>query len=94
MYAEQHVNAFEMVVELGLAVEIKLDYRKAIYNPKANTADVTTEEIENGIRRVMEDNEVRTKVKEMSSKSRLALTEGGSSYASIGCLIQDFIKDN
>ncbi|KAM0069461.1 putative flavonol 3-O-glucosyltransferase [Helianthus debilis subsp. tardiflorus] len=37
MYAEQHINAFEMVVELGLAVEIDLDYQKDLYNTKANT---------------------------------------------------------
>ena len=28
MYAEQQMNAFEMVRELGLAVEIKIDYAK------------------------------------------------------------------
>ncbi|KAI7747250.1 hypothetical protein M8C21_018565 [Ambrosia artemisiifolia] len=93
MYAEQQVNAFEMVVELGLAVEIKLDYVKDLHNPKANTIIVTAEEIERGIRRVMEDNEVRRKVKEMSEKSRSAVKEGGSSYASVGRLIQDILKE-
>ncbi|KAJ0478562.1 putative flavonol 3-O-glucosyltransferase [Helianthus annuus] len=94
MYAEQHMNAFEMVVELGLAVEIELDYMKDLYNTKANTIIVTAEQIESGIRRLMEDNEIRRKVKEMSAKSRSAVVEGGSSYASIGCLIQDFVRDN
>ncbi|KAI3829070.1 hypothetical protein L1987_03184 [Smallanthus sonchifolius] len=94
VYAEQQMNAFGMVVELGLAVEIRLDYRKDAFAPKANTVTVVTaEEIESGIRRVMEDNKVRTKVKEMSVKSRFAVAEGGSSYASVGCLIQDFIKN-
>ncbi|KAJ0860410.1 putative flavonol 3-O-glucosyltransferase [Helianthus annuus] len=94
MYAEQQMNAFKMVMELGLAVEIKLDYVKSLSNPKANIVIVTAEEIESGIRRVMEDNEVRRKVKEMSAKSRSSVVEGGSSYASIGSLIQDFLSDN
>ncbi|KAI3703302.1 hypothetical protein L1987_73264 [Smallanthus sonchifolius] len=94
VYAEQQMNAFGMVVELGLAVKIRLDYRKDVFAPKANMATVVTaKEIESGIRRVMEDNEVRTKVKEMSVKSRSAVARGGSSYASVGCLIQDFIKN-
>ncbi|KAJ0499451.1 putative flavonol 3-O-glucosyltransferase [Helianthus annuus] len=93
MYAEQHMNAFEMVVELGLAVEIKLDYMKNVSNPRADTIIVTAKEIERGIRRVMEDNEVKTKVKAMSLKSRSVVAEGGSSYASVGSLIQDFIRD-
>ncbi|XP_024995727.1 anthocyanidin 3-O-glucosyltransferase 2-like [Cynara cardunculus var. scolymus] len=90
MYAEQQMNAFEMVVEMGLAVEIKLDYKKDMFNTKSNTVVVTAEEIEGGIRRLMEDKTMRTKVKEISKKSRAAVAEGGSSYAAIGCLIQDF----
>ncbi|KAJ0717090.1 putative flavonol 3-O-glucosyltransferase [Helianthus annuus] len=97
MYAEQQMNAFEMVVDLGLAVEIKLDYEKDVFNPfnpKANKIiNVTARDIESGIRRVMEDNEVRAKVKEMSAKSRAAVVEGGSSYAFFSRLIQDFIRD-
>lgn len=91
MYAEQQMNAFEMVVELGLAVEIKMDYKKDMFSTEGKTVVVTAEEIEGGIRRLMEDKEMRTKVKEMSEKSRAAVIDGGSSYASIGCLIQDFI---
>ncbi|KAJ0478561.1 putative flavonol 3-O-glucosyltransferase [Helianthus annuus] len=94
MYAEQQMNAFKMVKELGLAVEIKLDYVKSLSNPKANIVIVTAEEIESGIRRLMEDNKVRRKVKVMSAKSRSVVVEGGSSYASIGSLIQDFFSDN
>nr|UXB92738.1 glycosyltransferase [Helleborus thibetanus] len=92
IYAEQQINAFEMVVELGLAVEIKMDYKKDVFNPDS-TVIVTSEEIERGIRRVMEDNQVRTKVKEISEKSREAVAEGGSFYAYIGCFIQDFISN-
>ncbi|KAF2319836.1 hypothetical protein GH714_019529 [Hevea brasiliensis] len=75
IYAEQQFNAFEMVIELGLAVEIKMDYSKE------SGMIVNCDEIERGIRCLMEnDSEKRKKVKEMSEKSRMALIEGGSSY--------------
>nr|KAJ0219081.1 hypothetical protein LSAT_V11C300149590 [Lactuca sativa] len=78
IYGEQQMNAFEMVVELGLAVEIKLDYKNNVFNPGGDVAIVKAKEVESGIRRViMEDNELREKVKEMSKMSRAAVTEGG-----------------
>ncbi|KAL5773064.1 hypothetical protein ACOSP7_012683 [Xanthoceras sorbifolium] len=50
-----------MVRELGLAVEIKMDYRKDLG-------------IERGISYLMEsDNQIRKRVKEISQKSRKAL---------------------
>ena len=94
MYAEQQLNAFQMVVDLGLAVEIKMDYRKGThFNPEAKIVIVTADEIEDGIRRLMADDTIRTRVKEMSEKSREAVAEGGSSYASVGRLLQDFIRN-
>ncbi|KAE8729934.1 Anthocyanidin 3-O-glucosyltransferase 6 [Hibiscus syriacus] len=42
LYAEQLLNAFELVTELGLAVEIKMDYRK-------DDEIVRAEKIEKGI---------------------------------------------
>nr|XP_043629138.1 anthocyanidin 3-O-glucosyltransferase 2-like [Erigeron canadensis] len=93
MYAEQQMNAFEMVVELGLAVEIKLDYKKDVFNPNREVTIVTAEEIQNGIQRLMEDSKIRANVKEISKMSRETVTQGGSSYASIGCLIQDFMSN-
>ncbi|KAL8263596.1 hypothetical protein R6Q59_021726 [Mikania micrantha] len=95
MYAEQQINAFEMVVELGLAIEIKLDYKRdLLINPlMAETDTVTADNIEQGIRQVMEDALMRMKVKRMSEMSRSTVVEGGSSYASFGSLIQDFIRN-
>ncbi|XP_059653400.1 anthocyanidin 3-O-glucosyltransferase 2-like [Cornus florida] len=92
LYAEQQLNAFEMVRELGLAVEIKMDFRK---DPSRdiNQEPLTAEEIETGIRKVMtNDQEIRKKVNEMKEKSREAMMEGGSSYISLGRLIEDVIK--
>ncbi|KAF8041864.1 hypothetical protein BT93_A0455 [Corymbia citriodora subsp. variegata] len=89
-YAEQQFNAFELVVELGLAAEIKMDYRKDV--SKRSDVLVTADEIERGIRRLMEGEEARErrkKVKEVSEKSKKALMEGGSSYLSLARFIED-----
>ncbi|KAM0030488.1 putative flavonol 3-O-glucosyltransferase [Helianthus debilis subsp. tardiflorus] len=93
MYAEQQLNAFEMVVELGLAIDLKMDYKIDMFNPAANIVIVTAEEIENGITRLMEDNSVRAKVKEISKRSRVAVAEGGSSYASVDYLVQEIMSN-
>ncbi|CAL9013336.1 unnamed protein product [Prunus brigantina] len=78
LYAEQQLNAFGLVKELGLGVEIKMDY-------KQDSEVVSAEEIERGIKQVMEkDSDIRARVKEISEKSKKALTEGGSSYSSLG----------
>ncbi|XP_030456197.2 anthocyanidin 3-O-glucosyltransferase 2-like [Syzygium oleosum] len=89
-YAEQQFNAFQLVVELGLAAEIKMDYRRDL--SKGSDLVVTADEIEGGIRKLMEGEEAgerRKKVKEVSEKSRKALTEGGSSSLSLARFIED-----
>ncbi|KAL8238573.1 hypothetical protein R6Q59_015140 [Mikania micrantha] len=70
IYAKQRMNNFKMVMELGLVVG------RMCFVPQDNTVTVTAEEIESGIRRVMENNEVGIKVKEMSKKSNLSVVEG------------------
>ncbi|XVF46713.1 hypothetical protein PTKIN_Ptkin03bG0050100 [Pterospermum kingtungense] len=89
MYAEQQLNAFKMVKELGLADEMRLDYRRG-------TSDVVmADEIEKTVGLVMDGgSEVRKKVKEMSEMARKAVEEGGSSFNSIGRLIEDMIGNN
>ncbi|KAG2715930.1 hypothetical protein I3760_03G101900 [Carya illinoinensis] len=73
LYAEQQTNAFQMVRDLGLAVELKIDYSLG------SSVLVMAEEIEKAVRCLMEaDGEVRKRVKEMSKKSREAVIEGGS----------------
>ncbi|XP_042970898.1 anthocyanidin 3-O-glucosyltransferase 2-like isoform X2 [Carya illinoinensis] len=89
LYAEQQTNAFQMVRDLGLAVELKMDYRLG------SGMLVMAEEIEKAVRCLMEsDSEVRKRVKEMSEKSREAVIEGGSSYASLGRLIEAIMANN
>ncbi|KAA8526173.1 hypothetical protein F0562_008088 [Nyssa sinensis] len=91
LYAEQQMNAFELVRELGLAVELKLDYRRDFFRSSDEVGLLRAEEIESGIRQVMMDGEIRKKVKEMKEKSRVAMMEGGSSYISLGRMIGDLI---
>ncbi|GKF66560.1 UDP-glycosyltransferase 71E1, partial [Tanacetum coccineum] len=89
LYAEQQINAFKLVVELGIAAEIKMDYKSNI-GPGGgiNEMLVKADEIESGILRLMNDSDMRRNVKQMKDKSRLTVTEGGSSYASIKRFIE------
>nr|WIW42837.1 UDP-glycosyltransferase [Nicotiana tabacum] len=96
LYAEQQMNAFLLVKELGIAKEISMDY-VIDFEGKNNKVDiVSAEEIEGGLQRLMvksEENEVRKKIKEMKEKSRVAMEDGGSSYTSLGLLINDVITN-
>ncbi|GJX38413.1 anthocyanidin 3-O-glucosyltransferase 2-like protein [Tanacetum coccineum] len=88
IYAEQQLDAFQLVKELGLAVAISLDYSQL----KKDQSLVSAADIEKGIREVMDTNsEVRSKVMEMKAKSRMALEEGGSSSACLRRLVDDLI---
>ncbi|KAF6174663.1 hypothetical protein GIB67_006315 [Kingdonia uniflora] len=83
LYAEQNLNAFELVKELELAEELRLHY--------TNGVDlVTSEEVESGVKRVMEkDSVVRRKVTAMKEISQTTKSEGGSSFESLGRFIHD-----
>nr|AEM43004.1 UDP-glucosyltransferase [Siraitia grosvenorii] len=90
LYAEQQFTAFEMVVELGLAVDITLDYQKHPHGERSRV--VSAEEIQSGIRKLMEEGgEMRKKVKAKSEESRKSLMEGGSSFISLGRFIDDVL---
>lgn len=83
LYAEQKLNAFQMVRDLGLGVELRTDY-------KHNGGDfVTADEIVKAVRLVMEgEGDIRKRVEEMSELRRKAVDDGGSSSASFGSLIE------
>ncbi|MBA0844429.1 hypothetical protein Goarm_001527, partial [Gossypium armourianum] len=85
MYAEQQLNAFKMVKELGLAIELRLDYEEL------NVSNVVTaNEIKNAVKQVMDDSsEVRKKTKEMAEIARKAIVNGGSPFLSIQRFIED-----
>ncbi|XP_060670647.1 anthocyanidin 3-O-glucosyltransferase 2-like [Ziziphus jujuba] len=91
LYAEQQFNAFEIVKEMKLGVEIKLDYRTAGFYSGANdeVVIVNAQEIETGIRKLMEnESDVRKRVKQVSEKSKQALMDGGPSYSSLKSFIE------
>ncbi|KAL4378958.1 hypothetical protein GQ457_02G005650 [Hibiscus cannabinus] len=90
LYAEQQLNALTLVRELGLAVEIKIDYKI----DDGEVEIVKAEKIEKGIRLLMEhDNGVRRRMKEMSDKCRKTLMDGGSSRSML-CRFIDDVIDN
>ena len=90
LYAEQQVNAFLMLKELWLAVEIKMDFKKNFLEP--STEIVAADVIEKAIKHLMDpETEIRKKVKEMKEKSRLTLNEGRSSSASVERFLDDVI---
>ncbi|GAV73564.1 UDPGT domain-containing protein [Cephalotus follicularis] len=85
IYGEQQLNAFMMVKEFGLALKFRLDYRR-------DGQLVTGDDIERAVRCLMDgDEELRKKVRDMSEMGRKALVDGGSSFNSIGQLIEDMI---
>ncbi|XP_050383968.1 UDP-glucose flavonoid 3-O-glucosyltransferase 6-like [Argentina anserina] len=79
LYAEQQLNAFKLLKELRIAVEIDMSYRKD------GPVVVSSQKIESGIKDLMElDSDTRKRVKQMSDNGKKALMDGGSSYASLG----------
>ncbi|XP_073296595.1 anthocyanidin 3-O-glucosyltransferase 2-like [Primulina huaijiensis] len=86
LFAEQQANAFQFVKEFGMAVEIKMDYKKNC------GIIVGAEKIEMAIRELMDlDNKIRAKVAAMKDKSRVVYEKGGSSQDFLQRLVQDFV---
>ncbi|XVF71129.1 hypothetical protein PTKIN_Ptkin12aG0011000 [Pterospermum kingtungense] len=93
IYAKQQLNAFELVMKLGLAMEIKMDYRKNNFDG-GEVEIVKAKKIERGILCLMnQDNDIRKKVKGMSEKSWKALLDSGSSHFTLCHFIHD-VMDN
>ncbi|KAI7755465.1 hypothetical protein M8C21_026865 [Ambrosia artemisiifolia] len=87
LYAEQHLNAFEMVKEVELSVEIRLGKEGDL---------VLADEVERAVRELMDDEdggELRKKVKEMSEMSKTALMENGSSFQALENLICNLLSN-
>ncbi|KAL2240879.1 UNVERIFIED_CONTAM: UDP-glycosyltransferase 1 [Sesamum indicum] len=94
-YAEQQLNAFQLVKELGMAEAIRIDYKKD-FRGENPPEIVWAEGIEAAIRGLMaaeSGSGVRQKVKEMKNKSRMTLMEGGSSYNAQNVFIEDVIRN-
>ncbi|KAL6321192.1 hypothetical protein AAG906_015536 [Vitis piasezkii] len=74
MYAEQRLNATMLTEELGIAVRPEVLPTKRV---------VRKEEIEKMVRDVIEEKELRERVKEVMKTGERALRKGGSSYNSL-----------
>ncbi|EPS57311.1 hypothetical protein M569_17508, partial [Genlisea aurea] len=89
LHAEQHMNAFQLARELGLAEEISLECRERV-NARSEEL-ITAEEIVKGIEKMMNPNgEVRKAVEGMKEKCRMAVQ--GSSYVSLAKFFQTLMK--
>ncbi|XP_057550578.1 anthocyanidin 3-O-glucosyltransferase 2-like [Amaranthus tricolor] len=94
MYSEQSLNAFELVKEFNLAVEIKMDYQR---NLKENEAKilVKAEEVEIGVTKLMGmDDDMKDRIRELKNKCRLVLEHGGSSYNWLSIFVRDLLKSS
>ncbi|CAI9112358.1 OLC1v1012803C1 [Oldenlandia corymbosa var. corymbosa] len=91
MYAEQQMNAFLLAKDLGVAVEVKMDYTVDPFSK--NNATVKADVIENGIRELMQQpdgSEIRKKMKGLMEKCRNSIADQtGSSYISLECFLND-----
>ena len=74
LYAEQRLNATMLTEELGIAVRPEVLPTKRV---------VRKEEIEKMVRDVIEEKELRERVKEVMKTGERALRKGGSSYNSL-----------
>ncbi|KAJ8543402.1 hypothetical protein K7X08_005925 [Anisodus acutangulus] len=88
LYAEQHINAFQLVRDLEMAVELTLVCRMH----ESEREIVKAEEMEKAIRCIMDsENPLRKRVKDMGEICRNALMEGGSSSISIGRFVETIL---
>lgn len=88
LYAEQHLNAFEMETMAGVVMQLKVDRKGGGF--------VEAEELERGIRCLMGDSEEGKKVRAKAEEMRLAIKntmgKAGSSYAHLEQLVEDISK--
>lgn len=86
IYAEQQINAFYLVKELELAVELSTDYRME----NSGTVVIMADQIVVAMRNLMDpENPIRKRVKEVSEVSRKAVMTGGSSFISMSKFIEE-----
>ncbi|CAN6175502.1 unnamed protein product [Urochloa humidicola] len=89
LYGEQHLNAFELVREMGVAVQLK-DMEASEVGSLVEAA-----ELERAVRGLMggseEGRKVREKAAEMKAACRKAVAEGGSSHTALRNLMSEIV---
>ncbi|RWR74029.1 UDP-glycosyltransferase 71K1-like protein [Cinnamomum micranthum f. kanehirae] len=87
LYAEQKLNAFQLVRDYSLAVGLSMDYEKDGW--------VSAEELEKGVRSLIGETEegkkVRKRAKDMAETSKKAVAQGGSSFSTLELLAKNFM---
>lgn len=90
LLSEQHFNAFELVVEMKMVLELKVDRMAGNW--------VTAEEVEKGVKHLMEEGKGfegrRELTKKMSQIAKSTVNEGGSSFLAMKRLTQAIIGSN
>uniref|UniRef100_A0A0D3GSG5 Uncharacterized protein n=1 Tax=Oryza barthii TaxID=65489 RepID=A0A0D3GSG5_9ORYZ len=94
LYGEQHLNAFEAVASMGVAVELR---RTTAKDGDAARSLVEAAEVERAVRRLMApqgggSSEAREKAAEVSAACRKAVEEGGSSHAALQRLVREIVR--
>ncbi|KAK1679538.1 hypothetical protein QYE76_040386 [Lolium multiflorum] len=89
LYGEQHLNAFELVAGVGVAVALEMDRKKGFF--------VEAAELERAVRNLMdgaseEGRKARPKVSESSAEFRRAVGDGGSSCAALQRLVDEILE--
>ncbi|KQK16102.1 anthocyanidin 3-O-glucosyltransferase 2 [Brachypodium distachyon] len=90
LYAEQHLNAFELVSVMGVAVAMAVDTKRDNF--------VEATELERALRSLMDDgseegSKAREKAMEAQALCRSAVEEGGSSYTAWHKLAREVSRD-
>ncbi|CAL5083132.1 unnamed protein product [Urochloa decumbens] len=90
LYAEQHLNAFELVACMGVAVELR------VCTGREHGNFVEAAELERVVKELMgggeEGRKAREKTMEMKVACRNAVEKGGTSYAATQRLVQDMLE--
>ncbi|KAL6656577.1 hypothetical protein ACP70R_004357 [Stipagrostis hirtigluma subsp. patula] len=88
LYGEQHLNAFELVAGMGVAVRLK--------EMDGGRFFVEAAELERAVRGLMggtaEGREAREKAAEAKAACRRAVAEGGSSHAALRKLVREIVS--
>uniref|UniRef100_J3ML53 Uncharacterized protein n=2 Tax=Oryza brachyantha TaxID=4533 RepID=J3ML53_ORYBR len=83
LYAEQHLNAFELVADMGVAVPLKVDTKRDNFVEAAELERAVRSLMEHGASSGEEGRKAREKAAEMKAVCRSAVAEGGSSHAAL-----------
>ena len=83
LYAEQHLNAFELVASMGVAVRMDVDRKRNNFVDAGEVARAVRCLVSGGGGEEEEGRRARERASEMRDACRSAVAQGGSSFASL-----------